>query len=187
MIISANSIRIGNVLEYQKRSWQVLKKDHVKPGKGGAYVQIEMKDIVSGTKTNVRFISTENVSKAHLESKKYQYQYMDNKDLVVMDMKSFESFNFSQDLLGDSLSFLQDEMDIEVEYCNEEPINIKLPEFVTLEIVEADVVVKNQTASSSYKPAKLENGVKVMVPQFVESGNKIVVRTDDATYVERAK
>lgn len=187
MIISANSIRIGNVIEYQKRSWQVLKRDHVKPGKGGAYVQVEMKDIVSGTKTNVRFSSSDNIEKAHLESKKYQYQYMDQNDLVVMDMESFEQFNFSQDLLGDSLPFLQEGMDIEVEYCNEKPIFIKLPETVTLEVVEADAVVKNQTASSSYKPAKLENDVRVMVPQFIESGDKIVVRTEDSTYVERAK
>lgn len=187
MIISANSIRIGNVIEYQKNSWKVLKKDHVKPGKGGAYVQIEMKDIINGTKTNVRFISTENVEKSHLETKKYQYQYMDKDELVVMDMESFEQFSFSKDLLGENLPFLQEEMEIEVEYCNENPIGIILPEHVTLEIAEADAVVKNQTASSSYKPAKLENGVRVMVPQFVESGDFIVVRTQDRTYVERAK
>ena len=186
-IISANSIRIGNVIEHQNRSWRVLKREHVKPGKGGAYVQVEMKDIISGTKTNVRFISTDSIEKAHLESKKYQYQYMDQNDLVVMDMESFEQFHFSKDLLGNALPFLQEEMEIEVEYCNDEAININLPETVILEIAEADAVVKNQTASSSYKPAKLENGVKVMVPQFIESGNRIVVRTADSTYVERSK
>ncbi len=187
MIINANSIRVGNVIEYQNKSWQVLKRDHVKPGKGGAYVQVEMKDIINGTKTNVRFISTETIEKAHLESKKYQYQYMDQDDLVVMDMETFEQHNFSKTLLGESLPFLQEEMNISVEYCNDNPINIILPETVTLEIVEADAVVKNQTASSSYKPAKLENGVRVMVPQFIASGDRIVVRTADSTYVERAK
>lgn len=187
MIINANSIRIGNVIQYQNRSWQVLKREHVKPGKGGAYIQVEMKDIIIGTKTNVRFNSSENIEKAHLESKNYQYQYMDKDELVVMDMESFEQFNFSKDLLGESFPFLQEGMNIQVEYCNDNPINIILPETVVLEIVEADAVVKNQTATSSYKPAKLENGVRVMVPQFVESGDRIVVRTEDATYVERAK
>lgn len=187
MIINANSIRVGNVIEYQNNSWKVLKRDHVKPGKGGAYVQIEMKDIINGTKNNIRFNSSDSIEKAHLESKKYQYQYMDQDDLIAMDMESFESFNFSKDLLGDALPFLSEEMEIKVEYCNDNPINIVLPETVILEIAEADAVVKNQTASSSYKPAKLENGVKVMVPQFVSSGDKIVVRTEDATYVERAK
>jgi elongation factor P len=187
MIINVNSIRIGNILEYQNRSWQVLKRDHVKPGKGGAFVQVEMKDIVHGTKTNVRFSSSDSVEKAHLESKKYQYQYMDQDELVVMDMESFEQINFAKTLLGDSLPFLQENMNVSVEYCNDNPINILLPETVILEIIEADAVVKNQTASSSYKPAKLENQVRIMVPQFVESGDRVVVRTGDASYVERAK
>ncbi len=187
MIINANSIRVGNVIEYQNNSWKVLKRDHVKPGKGGAFIQVEMKDIIHGTKTNVRFISSENIEKSHLESTKYQYQYMDKDDLVVMNMETFEQFNFSKDLLGDALPFLQEGMEIEVEYCNGNPINVNLPETVILEVVEADAVVKNQTASSSYKPAKLENGVRVMVPQFVASGDFVVVKTDDSTYVERAK
>lgn len=187
MIINANSIRVGNVIQYQNKSWQVLKREHVKPGKGGAYIQVEMKDIIVGTKTNVRFNSSENIEKAHLESKKYQYQYADKDEIVVMDMETFEQFNFSKKLLGETLPFLQDGMEVQVEYCNGEAINMTLPETVILEVVEADAVVKNQTATSSYKPAKLENGVKVMVPQFVESGDRVVVRTEDATYVERAK
>lgn len=187
MIINANSIRIGNVIEYQGKSWQVLKREHVKPGKGGAYIQVEMKDIINGTKTNVRFNSSENIEKSHLESKKYQFQYMEKDELVAMDMESFEQFNFSKNLLGDTLPFLQENMDIDVEYCNGKAINIVLPETVILEVVEADAVVKNQTASSSYKPAILENGVRVLVPPFIESGTKIVVKTEDASYVERAK
>jgi elongation factor P len=187
MRINANSIRVGNVIEYQNNLWTVLKRDHVKPGKGGAYIQVEMKNIISGTKTNTRFQSSENIDKAHLETHKYQYQYMDQSDLVVMDMETFEQLNFNKELLGETLPFLQDEMEISVDYCNDKAIGIRLPETVTLEIASADAVVKNQTASSSYKPAMLENGVKVMVPAFVEAGNRIVVRTEDSSYVERAK
>lgn len=187
MRINANSLKVGNVIEYQKGLWVVLKRDHVKPGKGGAYIQAELKNITQGTKTNTRFSSSDDIEKAHLEFKKFQYQYMDGDDLVVMDMESFEQHNFNKELLGDALPFLQDEMEVRVEFCNDKAINVLLPEHVTLEIESADAVVKNQTASSSYKPAVLENGVRVMVPAFVESGDRIVVRTEDATYVERAK
>lgn len=187
MKINANSLRVGNVIEYQNGLWIITKREHVKPGKGGAYIQAELKHITNGTKTNTRFISSEDVEKAHLEHKNFQYQYMDGDDLVVMDMQSFEQLNFNKELLGDALPFLQDEMEVNVEYCNNKPITISLPETVVLEITSADAVVKNQTASSSYKPAILENGVKVMVPAFIESGDKIVVRTEDATYMERAK
>ncbi len=187
MKINANSLRVGNVIEYQNGLWVLVKREHVKPGKGGAYIQAELKHITHGTKTNVRFISSEDVEKAHVEIGKFQYQYMDADNLIAMDMKSFEQFSFSKDLVGDALPFLQDEMEISVEFCNDKPIGIKLPEMVTLEIISADAVVKNQTASSSYKPAILENGVKVMVPSFVESGDRIVVKTEDGTYFERAK
>lgn len=187
MKINANSLRVGNVIEYQNGLWVLLKREHVKPGKGGAYIQAELKHITHGTKTNVRFISSEDVEKAHMEMKKYQYQYMDGDDLMVMDMKSFEQLNFNKELLGDAFPFLQDEMEVTVEFCNDKPITITLPEMVTLEVVSADAVVKNQTASSSYKPAMLENGVKVMVPSFIESGDKIIVKTEDGTYFERAK
>ena len=187
MKINANSLRVGNVIEYQNGLWVLLKREHVKPGKGGAYIQAELKNITHGTKTNVRFASSEDVEKAHLEIKKFQYQYMDKDDLVVMDMSSFEQFNFNKELLGDALAFLQDEMEVNVEFCNDKAIVISLPELVTLEIVSADAVVKNQTASSSYKPAILTNGVRVMVPSFVEAGDKIVVKTSDGSYFERAK
>ena len=187
MKINANSLRVGNVIEYQNGLWVLLKREHVKPGKGGAYIQAELKNITHGTKTNVRFASSEDVEKAHLEVRKFQYQYMDKNDLIVMDMSSFEQLNFSKDLLGSALPFLQDDMEVNVEFCNDKPITISLPELVTLEIASADAVVKNQTASSSYKPAILENGSKVMVPSFVESGDRIVVKTADGTYFERAK
>ena len=186
MKINANSIKVGNVIEYQNNLWQVLKRNHVKPGKGGAYVQVEMKDIINGTKNNVRFISTQTIEKAHLESKKFQYQYMEGDDLIAMDMVTFESFNFNQNLLHEQLPFLQDEMEITVEYCNDNSINIRLPEHITMSISETESVVKGQTATSSFKPAILENGVKIMVPQFITAEDKIVVRMEDLTYVERA-
>ena len=145
-----------------------------------------MKDIINGTKNNVRFISTQTIEKAHLESKKFQYQYMEGDDLIAMDMETFESFNFNQNLLHEQLPFLQDEMEITVEYCNDNSINIMLPEHITMSISETESVVKGQTATSSFKPAILENGVKIMVPQFITAEDKIVVRMEDLTYVERA-
>jgi elongation factor P len=187
MRINANSLRIGNVIEYQNGLWIVVKREHVKPGKGGAYIQAELKHITQGTKTNTRFQSSEDVEKAHLENRKFQYQYMDGNNLMVMDMESFEQLEFNKELLGEALPFLQDEMEITVEFCNEKPLTIRLPETVILEITSADAVVKNQTASSSYKPAILENGVKVMVPAFIEAGDRIIVKTEDASYIERAK
>jgi elongation factor P len=187
MKVNANSLRVGNVIEFQNQLWILTKREHVKPGKGGAYIQAEMKHLVHGTKTNTRFNSSEDVERAHSERKDFQYQYMDQNEIVVMDMETFESFNFPKTLLGDSLPFLQDGMKIGVEYCNNNPINMILPESVILEVVSADAVVKNQTASSSYKPAELENGVRTLVPPFIETGDKIVVRTEDGSYIERAK
>ena len=187
MKTNANSLRVGNVIEYQNQLWSVLKREHVKPGKGGAYIQIEMKNIVTGTKTNTRYNSSEDVDVAYVEQKHYQYQYMDQDDLVAMDMTTFEQFNLHKDLVGDALPFLQDGMDIDVEYCNDKPISIFLPEQVNAIIAQADSVVKGQTASASYKPAILENGVRVMVPPFIESGEEIIVNTEDFIYVSRAK
>ena len=187
MKINANSIRVGNIIEYQNGLWAVLKRDHVKPGKGGAYIQVELKHITQGTKTNTRFSSSEDIEKAHTETRKFQYQYMDGDDLVVMDLEDYNQLHFNKDLLGDALPFLQDEMEVTVDFCNDKAVAMFLPETVILEVVAADAVVKNQTASSSYKPAELENGVRVLVPPFIESGDRIVVRTEDATYVERAK
>lgn len=187
MKTNANSLRVGNIIEYQNQLWTILKRDHVKPGKGGAYVQIEMKNIATGTKTNNRYNSSEDVDVAYVEHKKVQYQYMDQDELSCMDMESFEQFNFHKDLVGEALPFLQDGMEVVVEYCNDNAISIKLPETVVLEVTQADAVVKGQTASASYKPAVMDNGVRVMVPPFVGNGDKIIVRTEDGTYVERFK
>lgn len=187
MKTNANSIRVGNVIEYQNQLWKVLKRDHVKPGKGGAYVQIEMKNIVTGNKTNNRYNSSEDVDVAYVETKTFQFQYFDQDNLMAMDMESFETLEFHKDLVGEALPFLSEEMEIKVEYCNDEAISIALPEHVNSIIAEADSTVKGQTAASSYKPATLENGVRIMVPPFIESGEEVIVRTQDFTYVSRAK
>ncbi len=184
---NANSIRIGNVIEFENQLWKVIKREHVKPGKGGAYIQIEMKNIVTGNKTNTRFNSNEDVDVAFVEQKNFQFQYFDKNEISVMDMESFESFNFEKELVGESLPFLQEGMNIRIEFCNDKPISIFLPEQVNAIIAQADAVVKGQTAASSYKPAILENGVRVMVPPFIESGEEIIVRTEDFTYVSLAK
>jgi elongation factor P len=187
MKTNANSVKVGNVIEYQNQLWKVVKRDHVKPGKGGAYIQVEMKNIVTGNKTNTRYNSSEDVDVAYVEQKNYQFQYFDQDELVAMDMESFETFNLSKQLVGEALPFLQEGMNIQVEYCNDKPISIAIPETVTGVIVQADAVVKGQTAASSYKPAILENGVRILVPPFIESGETVIVKTEDFTYVSRAK
>lgn len=184
---NANSIRVGNVIEYQNQLWKVVKRDHVKPGKGGAYIQVEMKNIVTGNKTNTRYNSSEDVDVAFVEQKNFTYQYSDQENLICMDMESFETIEFAKDLVGEGLPFLQEGMNLRIEYCNDKPISIFLPEHVNGIVAQADAVVKGQTASASYKPAVLENGVRVMVPPFIESGEEIIVRTEDFTYVSRAK
>jgi elongation factor P len=187
MKTNANSVRVGNIIAFENQLWKVLKREHVKPGKGGAYIQVEMKNIVTGNKTNTRFNSSEDVMVAYVEQKNFQFQYFDQDELVAMDMESFETFQFHKDLVGEALPFLQEGMDIRAEYCNGKAISIFLPEQVNAKIAQADAVVKGQTAAASYKPAILENGVRVMVPPFVESGEEIIVKTEDFTYVSRAK
>lgn len=185
--MSANAINVGNVIKHKNRFWIVTKREHVKPGKGGAFVQVEMKDIITGTKLNERFRATENVEKAHVEDIDFQYQYDEGENMALMNMESFEQISLSKDLVGDALPYLQEGMDVKVTYCEGMAIQIKLPETVVVEIKETEPVVKGQTSASSYKPAVLENGIRTMVPPFVTSDDKIVVRTADSTYVERAK
>lgn len=185
--IIANDIRPGNILEHNGKLWQVAKIMHTQPGKGGAYMQVEMKDIKTGTKLNERFRSSETVEKARLDTKDFQYLYGDDSSVTLMDLESYDQITVSKELVGDAAPFLQDGMSVTVEVYEETPLIVHLPETVVLEIVEADAVVKGQTAASSYKPAVLENGVRTLVPPFIETGTKIVVRTADASYVERAK
>jgi elongation factor P len=187
MKINAVQIRPGNVLEHKNKLWAVSKIMHTQPGKGGAYMQVEMKDIKTGTKLNERFRSDETVERARLDQKDYQYLYDEGETLALMDQESFEQISVDKSLFGDAIVFLQDGMKIIVELHEEKPVSATLPDYVTLQIVEAEPVVKGQTASSSYKPAILENGVRIMVPPFIESGTKVVVNTATQEYFERAK
>lgn len=186
--IGANSIRAGNILNYNGKLWIVSKTpEHTMPGKGGAFVQVEMKDIRTGTKLNERFRSAESVDRVTLEQKDHQFLYAEGDMLTLMDLESYEQLSVNKELAGDAAVFLQDGMKVMVESYEGMVLSIALPDTVILTISEADPVVKGQTATSSYKPAVLENGVRVMVPPFIESGIRIVVKTEDGSYVERAK
>lgn len=186
MKINGNQIRPGMILEHQGKLWRVSKISHTQPGKGGAYTQAEMKDITHGTKLNERFRSSETVERAVLEQRPMQYLYDDGEALNLMDNTSYEQIAIPHDLAGDSRVWLQENMEVQVEFHEGSPIGMELPAQVILEVTEADAVVKGQTQSSSYKPAKVENGETVMVPQFVKAGDKIVISTTDGAYAERA-
>ena len=185
--INGNEIRPGNVLEHEGGLWSAVKVDHVKPGKGGAFAQVEMKSVVGNTKLNERFRASETVEKVRLEQKDYQYLYAQDDMLVFMDTESYEQIELPREFVGERAAFLQDGMMVTVESYEEKPLGISLLGQVTLEVAEADPVVKGQTASSSYKPAMLENGMRVMVPPFITAGEKIVVDTSETTYVRRAE
>jgi elongation factor P len=187
MKINGNAIRPGNLIEYKGRLMRAVKIAHTQPGKGGAYAQVELKDIRDGTKMNERFRSSETVDKVRLDDKNYQFLFADGEQLTLMDPESFEQIIIDSDIIGEPAQFLQDGMMINVESYEEEPIGATLPDTVTMEIVEADAVVKGQTASSSYKPAVLENGARIMVPPHIAAGTRVVVNTAEGTYMERAK
>ena len=188
MKINANSIRLGTVLEHNNRLWVVVKNpEHTQPGKGGAYVQIEMKDIKTGTKLNERFSSSESVEKVRLDTKSYQFLYFEDDNLTLMDNETFEQISVNKAILGDQLAYLQDGMNLDIELYNEEVITATVPEKITAVIAQTEPVIKGQTATSSFKPAILDNGVRIMVPPFVNVDDKVIVRTTDSTYLERAK
>ena len=188
MRINGNAIRVGMVIEHQGRLWRAVKIQHTQPGKGGAYLQVELKDIRDGTKLNERFRASENVERARLDQKTHQYLYADGDMHTFMDGQTYEQVSLAADLIGeDQLPYLQDGMEVVIESFEGSPISLQLPDSVALEVVEADPVVKGQTAASSYKPAVLENGVRTQVPPFIETGTRIRVSTVDGSYVERAK
>ncbi len=187
MKINGNAIRPGNVIEHKNRLWRAVKTQHTQPGKGGAYLQVELKDIRDGTKLNERFRASEDVERVRLDQKNYQYLFADGDMLTFMDNDTYEQVSLNKEMVGEPVAFLQEGMTVSIESFEEEPISVMLPDNVTMEITEADPVVKGQTASSSYKPAMLENGSRIMVPPHIESGTRVVVNTADATYVERAK
>ena len=187
MKIDGNAIRPGMVIEHKGRLLVATKIQHTQPGKGGAYIQVEMKDIRDGTKLNERFRSSESVERVRLYDHDYQFLYADEHHLTFMDTETFEQLAIEHDLIGEGTAFLQDGMMVTVQTCEGEPVGVTLPESVVLTVTETEAVVKGQTAASSYKPALCDNGVRVMVPPFVEAGTRIVVNTQDQTYRERAR
>ncbi len=188
MKINGNAIRPGNVIEHKNRLWVAVKIQHTQPGKGGAYLQVELKDLRDGSKLNERFRSSETIERVRLDQKDYQFLYAEGDSYTFMDTENYEQVTLPKDLIGeDQARYLQDGMMVTVESHEGSPLSITLPEHVTMEVIEADPVVKGQTAASSYKPAQMDNGMRVMVPPHIETGMRIVVATNEGTYVERAK
>ena len=188
MKINGNAIRPGMVIEHQGRLWRAVKIQHTQPGKGGAYLQVELKDLQNGTKTNERFRSSETVERATLEQRDFNYLFGDGNAFTFMDNETYEQIELSAEAIGeDQVPYLQEGMTVTIESHEDTPLGVQLPATVVLEITEADAVVKGQTASSSYKPATLENGVRTLVPPHIATGTRVVINTDDGSYVERAK
>ncbi|MFV0383712.1 elongation factor P [Paracoccus sp. (in: a-proteobacteria)] len=184
--INGNEIRPGNVLEHDGGLWAAVKVNHVKPGKGGAFAQVELKNLRDGRKLNERFRSEDKVERVRLDQKDQQFLYETDGRLVFMDSETFEQTELDADLLGDRRPFLQDGMTATIEYYGEEALSVSIPQKVTCKVVETEPVVKGQTAANSYKPAILDNGVRIMIPPFVGEGEDIVVNTEIFEYSERA-
>jgi len=187
MKINANLIRPGNILEHNNKQWVVLKIQLIQPGKGGAFIAVDMRDVRTGIKSNERWRTADTVERLQAEERECTYLFGDADTLTFMEKESFEQFTVPREVVGEPAAFLQDGMACAVNLIEGQPISVKLPDKVVMQVVEADPVVKGQTAASSYKPGKLENGVRVMIPPFIETGTRIVVNTADSTYVERAK
>ncbi len=187
MKVNANTIRPGHVIEHDGRQWSILKIQILQPGKGGAFVQVEMRDVKTGIKSNERFRTQESVEKLMVDEKICTYLYGSEASVTLMDSETYEQFELGLDLLGSAAPFLQDGMELTVDLIEGNPVAVRLPATAVMEVTEAEPVVKGQTASSSYKPAILENGERVMVPPHIEAGARIVVNIEDKAYVERAK
>ena len=187
MKINAVEIRPGNILEYEGGLWRAVKIQHTQPGKGGAYMQVEMKNLIDGRKNNVRFRSAETIEKVRLDTKDFQFLFAEGDTLTFMDKETYEQVSLDSGILGDAAAFLQDGMDVVMELWEDRPISVQLPDQIEATIVEPDAVVKGQTASSSYKPAILDNGVRVMVPPHITAGTRIVVDVYEQAYVKRAE
>jgi len=185
MKINAGEIRVGMLLEYKNDLWQVLKTQHVKPGKGGAFAQVEMKSVNKGTKLNERFRSSENVEKASLEETNYNFLYEDENNYFFMEPKSFEQIEIKKEIIGDKGKLLIENLEVIVSFYNDSPISVELPNQVTCKIENTDVALKGQTVSSSYKPATLSNGLNIQVPPFIESGDSVVVDTRTLEYLKK--
>ena len=184
--INGNEIRRGNIIEHNGGLWVAVKTDHVKPGKGGAFAQVELKNLRNGSKLNERFRSADKVERVRLEQKDQQFLYESDGMLVFMDTETYEQIDLPADILGDARPFLQDGMTVQIEYYEEEALSAALPEKVVCKVVETEPAIKGQTAANSFKPAVLDNGVRIMIPPFVEQDTDVVVNTETFEYVERA-
>ncbi len=185
MKINATEIRVGMILEYKNDLWEVLKTQHVKPGKGGAFAQIEMKSLNKNTKLNERFRSSETVEKAMLEETKFNFLYKDDNDYYFMNPKTFDQINIKKNIIGEKGRMLSENLEVSINFYNENPLSVDLPNQITSKVKTTDVALKGQTVSSSYKPATLDNGINIQVPPFIESGDKIVVDTRTIEYVKK--
>ena len=185
MKINAGEIRVGMLLEYKNDLWQVLKTQHVKPGKGGAFAQVEMKSVSKNTKLNERFRSSETVEKASLDEITYNYLYEDENNYFFMDPKTFEQIEIKKNVVGEKGKLLSENLEVSVSFYNENAITIELPNQITCKISTTDAALKGQTVSSSYKPAILDNGLKIQVPPFVEAGDKVIVDTRSIEYIKK--
>ena len=185
MKISGNEIKPGMLLEHKDDLWEVLKTQHVKPGKGGAFNQVEMKSVSKGTKLNERFRSSDTVEKASLEEINFNYLYDDETDYHFINQKSFEQINIKKEVVGEKGKFLKEELEVKINFYDEKPLSIELPKQVNCKIKSTDVALKGQTVSSSYKPAILDNGAKIQVPPFIESGDEIIVDTRSVEYIKK--
>ena len=185
MKITAVEIKPGMIIEHKNDYWNVLKAQHVKPGKGGAFNQVELKSITKGTKLNERFRSSETIEKAELEEKKFNFLYLDDENCHFMDNKNFEQISISKSLIDEKYKLLKENLEVTISFLDEKPISVDLPNNVECVVDVTDAAIKGQTAASSYKPATLDNGVKINVPRFIESGDKIILDTRTLEYVKK--
>ena len=185
MKISGNEIRVGMLIEYKDDLWEILKTQHVKPGKGGAFAQIEMKSVSKNTKLNERFRSSDYVEKASLDEIKFNFLYEDETDYYFINQKSFEQINIKKNIVGEKGKMLTENLQVRINFYNDRPLTVELPNQVTCKILTTDVALKGQTVSSSYKPATLDNGINIQVPPFIESGDMILVDTRNVEYIKK--
>ena len=185
MKINAGEIRVGMLLEYKNDLWQVLKTQHVKPGKGGAFAQVEMKSVGKNTKLNERFRSSETVEKASLEETDFNYLYNDESNYIFMNPKTYDQIEIKKDIVGEKGKLMTENLKVSVSFYNDKPISVELPNQVTCKIETTDVALKGQTVSSSYKPATLDNGLNIQVPPFIESGDEVIIDTRTFEYIKK--
>jgi len=185
MKISGNEIRVGMLIEHKNDLWQVLKTQHVKPGKGGAFAQVEMKSVNRNTKLNERFRSSDTVEKASLDEIKFNYLYEDEDDYYFINPKTFEQINIKKNIIGKKGKLLTENLEVDISFYNENPLSVEMPNQVTCKVKTTDVALKGQTVSSSYKPATLDNGINIQVPPFIESEDEIIVDTRTIEYIKK--